>query len=283
MSENETFFTPFQTIDEQEFADFTRKMDKNTILVIPKSILYFVTAAFSKTILNFFSKKITLEDSLKPSNGVMSILVPCLDDPELLLYLLDKLQVVPQYKKHILIMPRFSPHCQAVFENSPISRGIQITEFHLDILPLSPENFLVPLKNAFTNIYCDYDISDAYTIAKALVKFELINGKCARTFSAGNVSQMVISLMKEMEEQVGTSYFQTKNAKYDDLFIIDRTCDNVTPFITQGTYGGMIDDTFNPEYNFMKLPNGVRFEKAQDSPHFKLDQNDLVYQEIKDK
>ena len=277
--EKETIFSHFPSIQEKEF--FSLKYDKEIHLFYPDEILFFINAIFTPKIIEFFKGRISPLSSLTNSKGFRKILVPCLDDQNMLLSILDKFQVVPAYEKHILMIPRLSPICKLVFDNSELHEGVDIKECQFDIVQITAKNFIVPLKSAYSHLYCESDISDVYTIARALLKFQLINGKCAQVFTAGNISNMVIGLMTEMRQQVGDSFFEQSGSQFDAMFIIDRSIDNCTPFLVQSTYGGMYDEVFNPDFNYIKLPGDVRFEKSPKEDVYVMTDNDSIYEEIK--
>lgn len=282
MSSSENLYSSFNIIDEDEYMQFFKKLG-DAILVIPEEILYFVNIALSKNCLSAAKKKVTLS-AIKPSEGSETVVIPCIDDPILLLKICNVLECVPKYKKYIVMIPRYSPSCQQVFEKLPNHEEIHIVEIHAEIIPIAANKFIIPIPLAYNNCFCEADISDVYTISRALLRLTLIHGFPSRVFTAGTISRRVFELMQDLKRNIcpdnSSMYFPTKGAKYDDLFIIDRSCDNVTPFITQCTYAGRLDEAFNPQYGYMRLPDGVTMEGYAPGSTIKLDENDLVYKEV---
>lgn len=283
MASQENLYSSFQIVDEEEFLSYFKKLGE-AILVIPKEILYFANVALSKNCMGAAKKKVTL-DTIKSSEATETVAVLCIDDPVMLTKICKKLELVPKYKKHIIMIPRYSPSCQSTFEKIPNHEDIHITEFHAEIIPIAPDKFIVPVPLAYNNCFCEADISDVYTISRALLRLTLIHGFPSRVFTAGTISRRVYELMQNLKHQIcsdnSSTYFSTKGAKYDDLFIIDRSCDNITPFVTQCTYAGRLDEAFNPKYGFMELPDGIQLEGYAPNSTIRLDDNDLVYKEVK--
>ena len=279
MTEKASFYGSFRLADTKDFEAFFKKIDKNALLYIPREIIFFCKTALSKEIFKLFGYNCYILEDLKPQEEKKTIVIPCTDDPSLLLHIIDECQKVPNFDKRIIMMPRFGPICQTAFENSTLkNQTFHVSELHIEVIPLAENQFIVPLKLAYTNLYCDFDMSDIYSIARALLKVQLINGRCSRVFVAGSVAHKVYSLMNEMTDQVGKGHLES-TPKYDDLFIIDRSCDNVTPFITQCTYGGLIDEFFNIDFKHIKLPPNVQF-KEDKNKFYEITENDTVFSEI---
>ena len=278
MSESDSIYSIFKSIDEEAFTQLTKNIEKPFNLCIPDKIFNFCKRAFTSNVFKIPSSTIKLS-SLKESSGIGTLIVPCLDDPFLLETILKKFSIVPKYKKILFMIPRMSPQCKEIYDKYQ-NQGIIYKELSIEIVGLSQDEFLIPLPIAFTNSFCDLDISDVYPMARALLKLQLINGKPSRVFTAGVTSQRVNTLMNELSQQISSTNFR-EDSYYDDLFIIDRTCDLLTPLLTQWTYGGILNDSQHPEYNFLDLPNGIKLKLGDNTYDSVTIDKDPVYSEIK--
>lgn len=249
-------YLAFQGLDDEEFQQLFRKIGSDATLAIPKDLYYFVKTAISQKSINKAKTIVYLED-IPPNENADNVFVPCTDDPDMLTYILNKLGQFKNYKKTIVMIPRYSPSCQSAFENNPQSEGIQVLEFHAEILPLSGDRFVLPVPLAYSNIYCDSDISDVQTIARGLLKLQLVLGAPEKVYCAGAISHRVYSLMEELKKHIGHTFYTREDSVYDEIFIFDRSVDNVTPMMIQPTYGGRIDEDFNPSFGFFEPPEGV--------------------------
>ena len=136
------------------------------------------------------------------------------------------------------------------------------------------------------------DISDVYTIARALLRLQIFTGSPTRTFIAGEVASRVNILLDQFKTQVGNYYFsksQTSNPTsrqliandpfFDNVFIIDRKADLITPLSTQFYYGGMLDEIYNVDFGYLTLPPSVSIPDFPDKREVLLsDENDEVFE-----
>jgi hypothetical protein len=97
------------------------------------------------------------------------------------------------------------------------------------------------------------DVTDIYTISRALLKIQLAKGCPSRIFTLGPMATRVRDLLQEQKDQVGETFFP-EDTQFDDLFIIDRTSDLITPLLTQLSYGGYLDDKFGIDWGRMPSP-----------------------------
>jgi hypothetical protein len=148
---------------------------------------------------------------------------------------------------------------------------------HLDFVPLDNWVFLVPCPRCFARCFIDSDITDIYTIARALCKLEVYLGAPARVFTIGSMAARVYALLEEQKALCGASN-RNPDATFFDMFIVDRTVDPITPLLTQMTYGGRIDDKFDPKFGYLDLPATV--ERPPEAPQGTLlmsDQTDEIF------
>jgi len=279
MSESETVYSPLKTYSETEFSNLISSFPKPQNLIIPNKIFGFCLQAFTQGVFKQVSGYSRLEN-LGEINGNGTIIVPCINDSELLGFVLEKFAKVNGMKKVILMIPEVSPESQFIFENHPSSKDIKLLTYQIEIVPLGNEHFVVPLPHTFINYFCDSDISDVYPIAHALLKLQVVSGKPSRVFVAGSASSRVNSLMNELSTPLGSSVF-SDSSYFQDLFIIDRTCDLLTPMLTQWTYGGIVDETFNPQFNYLPLPEDITLTIGDSKlKTTTLGPNDPVYTQI---
>jgi vacuolar protein sorting-associated protein 33A len=77
--------------------------------------------------------------------------------------------------------------------------------------------------------------------------------------------------------------------KIDNLFIIDRTIDVLTPMMTQLTYEGLVDEQFGIKYTQCEIPqnnnniNELSTSSNDKKPTIILNSADSLFSEIRDK
>ena len=103
-----------------------------------------------------------------------------------------------------------------------------------------------------------------------------------------------LPLICRMKKEMAGAEISDSIPQLDTIIILDRKVDLITPFLTQLTYEGLIDEFFNIKNSSVKLP-GERF--AQDQPEgsgatsdsistvkqLALNSKDELYAELRDK
>ena len=268
----ETLYSVFEDLDKKELLS---KMKAPAILCAHPKLIEWTEAIFSEDTFKTLKKDqryIILEDIIKISNPFF---IPCPDDPTFFVSeMIPYLQKWRNNRKTILMIPRFSPRCKAAYEKVPqdLKTNLSILEFNAEIIPLSPKHFVVPLPLAYSNLYCDHDISDIFAISHALTKLELLNGKPLRTFAAGPSSVRILQLMQDMHNNIGDSYF-AKPSSFDYFIILDRNVDKLTPLMTSMNYAAQVDTTLNPVMQRIKFPGDTNSMSLEEDP---------VYNEIQE-
>ena len=100
--------------------------------------------------------------------------------------------------------------------------------------------------------------------------------------------------MSGMKKEMAGDEANNALPQLDTIVILDRKVDMITPFLTQLTYEGLIDEFFNIKNSSVKLP-GERFAQDQTEPtnssadnintvkQIVLNSKDELYTELRDK
>lgn len=201
----------------------------------------------------------------------------CLDDTEEVVEVLELLKLVPKCKKYIVLIPRATTYCQELINRSNLD--VTTLELPIEIVPLEENMFLVPSPRCFTRCFIQDDINDVYTIARSLLKLQMFTGGVERTFYAGDMAQRVFTLLQQMKDQCGSTYF--KEPQFNDIFIIDRTVDLVTPLTSQFYYGGLLDDLYDYEYGYFKLPFDISLTDDPNTREVLFSDEDVYFKSMR--
>jgi hypothetical protein len=159
----------------------------------------------------------------------------------------------------MIVIPRKSYLTDKLISRSGLA--VTVLEWCADILPLTGDFFLVPCPTSFRKCFVEDDISDVYTITRALSKLAFAHGYPTRVFTAGGTAARVGELFAQQAAQLQA--FSVSQREFDDFFIIDRTVDLMTPLLTQTTYGGLLDEYLGNHYGWVELPKGVSSSKDE--------------------
>lgn len=78
------------------------------------------------------------------------------------------------------------------------------------------------------------------------------------------MSNKVFTLLQQMMNQFG--YIRTNEPQFNDIFIIDRTADLITPLASQHYYSGILEEYYGLEYGYFKIPEDLPFEVKPEKP-----------------
>ncbi|OHT08758.1 Sec1 family protein [Tritrichomonas foetus] len=281
----ETQYTIFQTIAGDEMRKMINTIPEPRIISYSKKNYSFIRRAIPETLAvdlsKYFPSSFYLEDLANETSEtfVGSFCAFCLDDVKEVQNACEALKHIPKCtNKYLILIPRITTICQQIVDQSGLD--LHLLECPLEIIPLEEKMFLVPSPHCFARCFIDDDINDVYTIARSLLKLQLFTGGVERSFVAGNLSNRVYTLLEQMKNQCG--YSQFREPTFDDFFIIDRTVDLVTPLASQFYYGGLLDDKYEIDYGFMRIPDDVEIMDHPDKKEILLsDLTDVNYKELR--
>jgi hypothetical protein len=112
-----------------------------------------------------------------------------------------RLSNIPKYDKTLIVFPRVTTLCEAAIKTHGLP-SLKLVELHLDFVPLDNWAFLVPCPRCFARCFIDSDITDIYTVARALCKLEVYLGAPARVFTVGSMATRVHAPLEQRKRFV---------------------------------------------------------------------------------
>lgn len=98
-------------------------------------------------------------------------------------------------------------------------------------------------------------------------------GTCAKL-----VADMMLRMRREMDSEESTTV-----PEIDQVILIDRQVDMITPMCTQLTYEGLIDEFFGITNGTVSLKGSVVSKEPPEKEHpFPLNSNDSLFSDIRD-
>jgi len=132
------------------------------------------------------------------------------------------------------------------------------------------------LSGAFKECFLDGDTTSLYYVANALNNLQILYGLMPNVKGIGKCSKQVFEMMKRFRienESRGASYGvggSGTDASYlpeiDNLILIDRNIDLVTPLLTQLTYEGILDELFGIKSSIVELEPGILNTSTTSAP-----------------
>ncbi|XP_006894767.1 PREDICTED: vacuolar protein sorting-associated protein 33A [Elephantulus edwardii] len=193
---------------------------------------------------------------------------------------------------HILFVPRRSLLCeQRLKDLGVLGSFIHREEYSLDLIPFDGDLLSMESESTFKECYLESDQTSLYHAAKGLMTLQALYGTIPQIFGKGECARQVANMMVRMKRELTGS----QNAVFpvfDNLLLLDRNVDLLTPLATQLTYEGLIDEIYGIQNSYVKLPPEKFAPKKQgesgkelptEAKKLQLNSAEELYAEIRDK
>ncbi|KAF3927432.1 hypothetical protein ABW21_db0206931 [Orbilia brochopaga] len=153
------------------------------------------------------------------------------------------------FEHSLFFVPRRTPLCDRILEDEGVFGDVTINEYPLYFIPLEPDVLSLELDDAFEDLYLHKTYTSIFNSAKALMLLQQQYGLFPRITGKGDKGKRLMDALMRMRneaaaEDASTSMALAPSSIIDNLIIIDRETDLVTPLLTQLTYEGLIDEVF---------------------------------------
>ncbi|XP_005403153.1 PREDICTED: vacuolar protein sorting-associated protein 33A isoform X2 [Chinchilla lanigera] len=193
---------------------------------------------------------------------------------------------------HILFVPRRSLLCeQRLKDLGVLGSFIHREEYSLDLIPFDGDLLSMESEGAFKECYLDGDQTSLYHAAKGLMTLQALYGTIPQIFGKGECARQVANMMIRMKREF-TGSQNSVFPVFDNLLLLDRNVDLLTPLATQLTYEGLIDEIYGIQNSYVKLPPEKFVPKKQgdsgkelptEAKKLQLNSAEELYAEIRDK
>lgn len=151
-----------------------------------------------------------------------------------------------------------------------LSKLKSIEELNIELYVLDTDIISTETEDAFSDFYIKEDYSFAHQITKGLIKLQDLYGQIPKISGQGKSAKLICDLLlKQRKQQTRPS-----NPAIQQLILIDRRIDLITPLLTQLTYEGLIDELFGVNHGKVTLPS-ERFDQFEENqtPHQSSDES----------
>ncbi|XP_051017460.1 vacuolar protein sorting-associated protein 33A [Acomys russatus] len=194
---------------------------------------------------------------------------------------------------HILFVPRRSLLCeQRLKDLGVLGSFIYQEEYSLDLIPFDGDLLSMESEGAFRECYLEGDQTSLYHAAKGLMTLQALYGTIPQIFGKGECARQVANMMVRMKREF-TGSQNSVFPVFDNLLLLDRNVDLLTPLATQLTYEGLIDEIYGIQNSYVKLPPEKFAPKKQgagggkdlptEAKKLQLNSAEELYAEIRDK
>jgi hypothetical protein len=156
---------------------------------------------------------------------------------------------------HIIFVSRKSLLCEKKLKELGVFGSFKdnIKEYFLDLIPLDCDLLSMENPEIFGDSFLYNDCTYLFHIAKSIMTFQALYGIIPNVYGKGKCAKIVADQMFRMRRELGPNEEPQITPKVDNLILIDRNVDYITPMMTQLTYEGLIDENFGIKYSMIKL------------------------------
>ena len=168
----------------------------------------------------------------------------------------------------------FTPRTTKVAERELEVQGVRgdifsIQSFAYDLIPLEWDVLSMEEPNSFKETLLDGDPSSLYYIARGLMRLQAMFGLIRTIKGKGSQAMKVCTFMQRMRKEMASTFRDTTvlpssgvfefplHSDIDELILIDRSTDLITPMLTQLTYEGLIDEMFTIKYSTIDVDASI--------------------------
>ncbi|KAK3906669.1 Sec1-like protein [Staphylotrichum tortipilum] len=158
---------------------------------------------------------------------------------------------------HIFWVPRRTLLSDKVLEEAGVLGDTNVAELPLYFFPLEDDLLSLELNDSFRDLYLAKDPTPIFLLARALMGIQQKHGLFPRIIGKGDNAKRVADLLARMRQELlaGEDTGETDkpglspSTTIENVIIIDREVDPVTPLLTQLTYEGLLDEVFGIQNN----------------------------------
>jgi hypothetical protein len=170
-------------------------------------------------------------------------------------------------------VPRRTLLSDKVLEEAGVLGDTNVAELPLYFFPLEKDVLSLELNDSFRDLYLAKDPTSLFLLARALMGIQQKHGLFPRIIGKGDNAKRVADLLSRMRQELlaGEDGGETDqpglrpSTTIENVIIIDREVDFVTPLLTQLTYEGLLDEVFGIQNNQTDVDSTIVGAAAQPS------------------
>lgn len=157
-------------------------------------------------------------------------------------------------KTSLVMIPQRCASIEAILEQNKveISKLNSIEELPIELFVMDTDILSMENEFAFRDLHLYDDHSIIHQIAEGLDKLQSIYGQIPKISGQGKGAKLVCDLLLKRRKLTARSS-QSSSPQIHQLVLIDRRIDLITPFLTQLTYEGLLDEVFGINHGTITL------------------------------
>lgn len=160
----------------------------------------------------------------------------------------------------ICCVPRMSVMMQRVLEEEGVwEDSCRIGELDFGLVPLEDDFLSMEMPNLYRDVEVMGDTTGLFYTAKSLMRLQLIYGTIPLIRGKGEHAKQVTEFLDMLRGEIGDEEDEdaSRPPMIDELIIVDRATDMISPMLTPRTYEGLIDELYMFENGVAAVPASV--------------------------
>jgi len=209
---------------------------------------------FSNLDKDLINKSIILEPGCQIGVNLPVVVFLLKPDPKLVKIIVDLVKDENREMKFLTFFcPRCTMMCKSILEQGKVLNRIKIFELPYELIPVERDLLTLDDELSFGDLILDRSFT-ALTIVKcSILRLEALFGRIPSKSAKGPWSCSVLNALKKKEAEGQ----KEERSEIDELILLDRTTDLVTPLLTPMTYEGVIDEFYPIKLGILKLKEKV--------------------------
>jgi hypothetical protein len=163
----------------------------------------------------------------------------------------NKETIIKQYG--IIFVPRRSRVCEEKLKEKGVRGDIIIDELNLDFLPIDTDLLSMESNDCFRDLYLNNDTTPIFNLAHGLITLQQLYGIIPNVFVKGDKAKQCYDSMMRMQREVPDNEKKVPT-QIENLILIDRSIDLITPMMIPATYEALLDELFGIQFNRIEVP-----------------------------
>lgn len=168
-------------------------------------------------------------------------------------------------KTSLVFVPQRCASIEKLLEQNKIDleKLNSIEELPIELFVLDSDILSMENESVYKEMYLNGDFSAVHQIVEGLVKIQDVYGQIPRVVGQGKAAKLVCDLLLKRRKLLVSRTNQPATPQIHQLVLIDRRIDLVTPFVTQLTYEGLLDEVFGIHHGTITLPTEKFIKEEQ--------------------
>jgi len=172
----------------------------------------------------------------------------------------------PPLTFHLIFIPNITFLCEKRLETLEVlgsfqesASGTVDVAASISWFPLDTDLISLERPEIFREFYLDKDPTCLHSVARAVVDLQILCGFAPRVYGKGQMAKRLWEYVKKIraEAEAENEKVMSEPALFDTIVVLDRQVDLVSPFMTQLTYEGLIDEFYKIGQTKVRLPDEV--------------------------